>query len=79
MLDLTQVINRNVGIVFFSSDHPKIIYYYINIENINSNEKNHNYELFYVFKVKNNGIFVICYFSLTFGCVFLYRPDPEVK
>ena len=36
--------------------------------------------IFYIFKVKNNQAFVICYFSLTFGWFFI-RPefDPEVK
>ena len=48
-------------IVFFSSDHPKIIYYYINIENINSNEKNINYGFLCI---KNDQVYVICYFSM---------------
>ena len=30
----------------------KIIYYYIDIENINSNEKKFNYDIFYIFNDK---------------------------
>ena len=50
----------------------KIIHYYLNVKDINSSEKHFLITIFYVFKVKNNQVFVICYF-LRLLAVFFYK------
>ena len=69
----------------FSSITTKIIYFYINIENIDSNEKKNNFHFLLYLKWKNKRFFVLCYFSLILAVFFKRRnqiryieTDPEV-
>ena len=53
-----------------------MIYFYIDIENINSSKKILKYDFICIEGEKNQQIFLICYFSLTFGWFFI-RPESD--
>ena len=48
-----------------------MLYYYIDIENINSSEKKFLITFFYVFTVKNNQVFVVFVYDFCLGSVSL--------